>query len=301
MSDRSTYQSRTRKALGLLWRSVVVAVGYLVALMIGGVITEVLGLPIPPLAAGVDPFQVFVFEFLSGLLIGLCLGPLSARLRLPMAQRAGLLFVVLFILNSLINVIEALFFTTMPLGEQLTGLVTSAVGHVGLALLLAFLFRPAAVERGLLTALRESLGQRRWSSWTWRFLAAGALYFPIYFFFGMLISPIVTPYYLQMDMGLTVPGFEVIVPLELFRGLLYALTLFLLIGTLRGSRRSVAFWVILTLCVLGSWAPMLMVAWWPVTLRVTHGVEITADCIVHGLVVVWLLWTPTAGGENTLG
>jgi hypothetical protein len=295
MSDKSSHQSLVRRALGLLWRSLVVGLGYTVAIMIGGMITQVLGLPAPSLPAGVDPTQMLLIMFLSGVLIGLTLGPLAKRLTLPMLQRFGVLFLLLFVLNNLINTIEALFFTTMPVAEQVTGLVDSGVGHVGLALLLAVLFQPPSVERGLLIALRETLGQRRWISWAWRILLAGVLYVPIYLFFGMLIAPIVTPYYVEMDMGLQVPGFEVMLPLEAFRGLLYVLTLFPLVVVLRGSRRSLAFWIVLTLCVLGSWQPMLSVAWWPVILRVTHGLEITADSIVHGLVIALLLWTPVPG------
>jgi len=301
MPDKSTHQPSVRSVLGLLVRSLVVGLGYTVAVMIGGMITQVLGLPTPSLAAGVDQTQMLVGIFLSGVLIGLTLGPLTRRLTLPMAQRAGLLFVVLFILNALINVIEALFFTTIPATEQLTGLVTSAVGHAGLALLLAVLFRPPSVERGLLTALRQTLSQRPWTSWAWRFFLAGFLYVPIYLFFGIIISPIVLPYYQDLGMGLTVPGFEVMVPLEVFRGLLYVLTLFPLIAVLRASRWRVALLIVLTLCVLGSWQPMLLVAWWPVTLRLTHGLEITADSIVHGLAIVWLLWTPAAGGPAEPG
>ncbi len=298
MSAKSTNQSRARSALGLLWRSLVAGLGYTVAIMIGGMITQVLGLPTPSLPAGVDPTQMLLIMLLSGVLIGLTLGPLTKRLTLPMAQRAGVLFLLLFVLNNLINIIEALFFTTMPVGEQVTGLVDSGIGHVGLALLLAVLFRPPTVARGLLTALQETLGQRQWTSWAWRIFLAGVLYAPIYLFFGMLIAPIVTPYYQEMDMGLTVPGFEIILPLEVFRGLIYALTLFPLVAVLRGSRRSLAFWIVLTLCVLGSWQPMLSVAWWPVTLRLTHGLEITADSIVHGLIIAWLLWTPVTSRRS---
>ena len=83
-------------------------------------------------------------------------------------------------------------------------------------------------------------------------------------------------------------------PLEVFRGLLYVLVLFPLVAVLRGSRWSVAFWIVLTLAVLGSWQPMLQAGWWPLTVRLTHGLEITADSIVHGLIIVWLLRTPAA-------
>jgi hypothetical protein len=292
MSDPQTSESGFRRALGLLWRSLVIGLGYTVAVMIGGMITQALSLPTPSLTGVVDQGMITVAMFLSGVLFGLTLGPLSLRIRVPGGQRAVLLFAVIFVLNALINVIEALFFTTIPVAEQITGLITSAIGHAGLALLLVVLFRPPSVERGLLSALGESLSHRPWTSWTWRFFLAGLLYVPIYLFFGMIIAPIVLPYYQQLGMGLVVPGFEVILPLEVFRGLLYALTLFLLVAALRGGRWSTAFWIVLTLAVLGSWQPMLVAVWWPATLRLTHGLEITADSIVHGLVIAILLWTP---------
>jgi len=301
VSDRTNDQSAVRSALGLLWRSLVVALGHTVAVIIVGILAQILGLPTGLVPTGVDQTQVLMGTFLAGLLVGLTLGPLTRRLTLPTAQRAVLLFVLLLMLSSVINFVDALFFTTTPVGEQVTGVVTSGVGYVGLALLLAVLFGPEVVERGLLTALRESLGQRGWTSWTWRFLLAGFLGIPIYLFFGLLVSPIVVPYYDGLGLELMIPGFGVILSLAVFRGLLYVLTLFPLVAVLRGSRRSVAFWVILTLAVLAAWAPLLSVTWWPVTLRLAHGLEITADSIVHGLIIVWLLWRPAVGGRAEPG
>ncbi len=303
MSDKSVGQSAVRSALGLLWRGLVVALGYTVAVTIGGILTEILGLPILSVAAEIDQTQMLVGIFLAGLLVGLTLGPLSRRLALPTAQRAVLLFMLLFMLGSVINFIETLFFTTTPVAEQVTDVVTSGVGYVGLALLLALLFPPEAVERGLLTALRQSLVQRGWTSWTWRFLLAGFLYMPTYLLFGLVVSPIVVPYYDRADLGLELvtPGFGVMLPLAVFRGLLFVLTLFPLIAVLRGSRRSVAFWVILALVVLAAWQPLLLAVWWPVPLRLAHGLEITADSIVHGLIIVGLLWAPALGGPAEPG
>ena len=157
MVKETTRQISVRSALGVLWRSLVIGLGYTLATMIGGMAAGVLGLPLPEVASRMDPTQALLTTFLSGLVIGLTLGPLSTRLTLPTAQRAGLLFTVIFTLNSLLSVIEALFFTTVPAAEYLYTLVTSAIGHAGLAVLLALLFRPASVERGLLTALRETL------------------------------------------------------------------------------------------------------------------------------------------------
>jgi hypothetical protein len=291
MAEQVSRQTHVRSPLGFVWRALLVGLGYTLATMIGGIIVQAIGLPVPEIAGRVDPTQALVTTFLVGVVIGLTLGPLASRLTLPTVQRAGLLFVVLFILNSLINTIEGLFFTTIPAGEQLYGLVGAAVGHAGLAVLMALLFRPVSAERGLLTSLRETLNRRRWASWAWRFGLAGFLYLPTYFLFGLLIYPTVRPYYEDPSLGLNlvVPSPEVVLPLEVGRGLLFVLTLFPLIAVLCRPRRSLAFWLGMTIVVLGAVAPMLQATWFPLTMRVVHGLEITADSIVHGILIAWLL------------
>ena len=168
-----------------------------------------------------------------------------------------------------------------------------AFGQVAIAILLTLLFRPQQLGPGLLTRLRETLGQRTGVSWALRFGLAALSYLPIYFAFGMIVAPFVLPYYNNPDLGLhlVVPGFGVILPLEIGRGLLYALTLFPLIAVLRGGVWSKAFWVGLTIAVLGSWVPMLQAPGWPLVLRMAHGLEITADAFVQGFVLTWLLAT----------
>lgn len=291
MAEQVIRQIRVHRPLGVLWRALVVGLGYTVVTMIGGMVIQILALPLPEMANQVDATRSLVTTFLAGLVIGLILGPLATRLTLPTAQRAGLLFVVLFVLNSLINVMEALFFTTIPAAEQVSGLLSAALGQAGLAILLALLFQPTFVERGLLTALRETLGQRRWTSWVWRIGLAGFLYLPTYFLFGLLIYPIVQPYYEDPNLGLNlvVPGPEIVLPLEIGRGVLIVLALFPLIAVLGCPRWSLAFWLGMTLVVLGSVAPMLQATWWPLTMRVVHGLEIAADSIVHGILIAWLL------------
>lgn len=279
------------RAIGVLGRSLVVAVGYVLVLIIGGMALRATGLPVPAMAAQIDPGQFLLTSFIAGLVIGLTLGPLATRLTLPAHERAGLLFGLLVMLASVINMIEALFFTTDTTFRQAYTLLSIAINDAGLAILLTWLFRPAAVDRRLLAALRSTLATRPWAAWIWRILLAGLLYVPIYLFFGSLIAPIVLPYYTNPDLGLglVIPGFEVILPLEAGRGLLYVLTLFPLVALLPGSRRSLAFWLGLTLAVLGAVWPMLQTSWFPLTMRVVHGLEISADSFVHAAVIAWLL------------
>jgi hypothetical protein len=295
--------SRLSRFAGLLARSLIVGVGFAFALMLGGMTMNILGLPLPSLGRQPKPFQSLVSSLIAGVLMGLTLGPLSSRLKLPFFGRAILWLLLLLVLNGLINTIEAVFFTTISHGQLVSSLAILAFGQVAVALLLTMLFRPQETGLGLLARLRETLAQRTGASWTWRFGLASLSYLPIYYLFGMIVAPFVLPYYDNPDLGLnlTVPGIGVIVPLEIARGLVYALTLFPLIAVLRGSYWSRALWVGLTIAVLGSWVPMLQAIFWTPVLRLAHGLEITADAFTQGFVLTWLLAHPYETYQALIG
>jgi hypothetical protein len=268
--------------------------GFAFALMIGGMTMNILGLPLPSFGTQPKPFKSLVSSVVAGTLTGLTLGPLSSRLKLPFFGRACLWLILLLVLNGLINMIEALFFTTIPRAQLASSATILAFGQVAVALLLTLLFRPHETRPGLITRLRETLAQRTAVAWAWRFGLASISYLPIYYTFGMIVAPFVLPYYDNPDLGLnlTVPGIGVILPLEISRGLLYALTLFPLIAVLRGDHWSRALWVGLTIAVLGSWVPMIQALHLTPVLRLAHGLEITADAIAQGFVLTWLLAPP---------
>jgi hypothetical protein len=299
MSPAYRWVSLSRVA-GLLGRSLIVGVGFAFALMIGGMTMNILGLPLPSLGRQPRPFLSLVSSLIAGVLMGLTLGPLGTRLNLPLLGRACLWLLLLLVLNGLINTIEAFFFTTIPHAQLASSLAILGFGQLAVALLLALLFRSQRTRPGLLARLGETLAQRTSASWSWRFGLAAISYVPIYYLFGMIVAPFVLPYYDNPDLGLnlTVPGIGVILPLEIGRGLLYALTLFPLIAVLRGSYWSRAFWVGLTIAVLGSWVPMLQAVFWTPALRLAHGLEITADAFVQGFVLTWLLEPPNPASEG---
>jgi hypothetical protein len=295
VSDQKSNTRHMQKIFDLLWRSVAVGAGYLVVSQVGNFVARLSRMPSLSLWNPIALDWSLLTVFGSGVLFGLTLGPLASRLQMRALSRIGILFTTLFVLNALINNIEGFFFTTLTAGEWASSMLSSAVNHAGLAVLVALIFRPSSANRGLPEILREILGRRGWLDWLWRFILAGLIYIPVYFFFGMIVFPFVKPYYLNQALGLrlTIPGLDVILPLEAVRGLIYALTLFPLIAVLRAnssrSRYRLAFWVMLALAVLGSWQPMLIATFWPPALRLAHGLEITGDSIVYGLIVVWLM------------
>jgi hypothetical protein len=89
-------------------------------------------------------------------------------------------------------------------------------------------------------------------------------------------------------MGLTIPSFTVMIPLEFFRGFLYVLALFPILAALRARRMQVYLATVSLLYVAGALIPFLSVSGFPIQMRIFHGVEILADCIAYGCVLVYL-------------
>jgi len=119
------------------------------------------------------------------------------------------------------------------------------------------------------------------------------IYSPIYFTFGALVSPFVIPYHTNFSLGLAIPSFNVILPLEIVRGFLYVLALLPLLAILKIRNRYPYFRVVTLLYVLGTLIPFLLspleILPSPVPLRIFHGLEILADSFVYGAAIVTLL------------
>ncbi len=290
-----TYRS---SPLRLVWRSLAAGLAYIVSIISAGAAQQALGIPVPESARQIEPATALVGSFVSGVVMTLVLGPLAGRLALPVVEASGVLFVLIFVLNSFLSMVEAVFFTAFITSDQLLD-PSNVVPALILAVLVAWLFRPAVPQQRLLPALGAMLARRRPLDWAWRFAAAGLIYVPIYLFFGRLVAPVAAPFYRDAGStwGLILPGFDVILPLEVARGLAFVLAVFPLVALLPGSWSKRGLWIGLVIAALGSWAPLLGSPLLPPTLRVVHGIEITADAFVHGLAIAWLL-VPRSGTDR---
>ncbi len=294
----NTYPHRTFGPLAVLWRSLVAGAGYVLATMLGGLVVQALNLSIGDLATQVDPNLMLVGTFGAGVLMTLAVEPLVRRLNIDTVRRTVVVFSLILLLSSVLNTVEALFFTTLPAQTQLAATVVMGVASLVLAVLLVVLFPPLLPAQSMAALYHEAFQQRGWLNWTARIVLAGLLFVPIYWTFGSLIAPIVLPYYTTPDLGLglTVPAPGTILALEVARGLLFVLVVFPVVALWRESRRSLALMLGLTMAALIGWGPLMQGVQLPALLRVVHGTEITVDSLVHAAVIAWLLgvteWKP---------
>ncbi len=287
------------RMLGLLGRAIAGGLVYIFGVMLGGAITSSLGMPILAPLTELSPATLLLSSFASGTILGLVFGLLAVRLALPRFQLISVLFVLLLILNAGINALEAFFFTTATAEELASGVLTSAFGHLVLAVFIGLSFPPEAPRADFWGSLRQAIRRRARLDWLWRFSLASVLYLPVYWIFGLAAYAAVGSYYedaaLELGLALRAPGAGVVVPLELIRGLIFALTLFPVALLIRRRGTGLAIWIALVIAASGAWAPMVQASWLPPVMRLTHGMELTATAIVQGGVIAWLFAPPAVG------
>lgn len=230
-------------------------------------------------------------NFIAGLALALVLSLIIFRLPLKRALRVSVIWLALFVVQEFSNLVEGLFFTTfLPtislfFAASLIGLVVTFVE----ALLAGILWVPGTPVKPFSKEIKVYFEGNSWSSWVARIALASLLYFPIYFTFGAMISPFVIPYYQNSSLGLTIPSFTVIIPLEFARGFLYVAALLPIIALMKASRKYVYAGTAGLLYIAGAFVPFLTSNVLPIQLRIFHGLEILGDCIVYGAVLVLLL------------
>jgi len=276
-----------RKIWGITWRSVIVGVGYLLTLIAIGVMSRILGIQV---SGGPGSESILVWVLISGIVMGLLLGPLASQM--PASRwRHFLVWASVIFFNMGSVAIEGAFFApalvSIPLpvlfGQQL---LASAMA----ALLITLLFS----SPGKTASLIELLRLRPWYSWAWRFVVSSLSYLLFYFTFGALNYTLVTgPYYASHVGGLTVPAPELVLTAETIRAPLITLSVVLFVFSLQTTRRQLALMTGWTLFWIGGVVPLLLrVNALPLPLLAASGVEIFFQNFLTGAVAAWLFWTP---------
>ncbi|MCW3991964.1 MAG: hypothetical protein NWE79_04600 [Candidatus Bathyarchaeota archaeon] len=290
----STISHPSLSIVGLIWRSLVVGLIYVITFMVTPSLGSLIGVAFD-VPTGVDPTIGLLSMFVGGTLIGLVTGPISTKLTLPRAQRIGVLFLVLFMWAFGINAVDTFLFTTYSIPFQAFLIIMNLIVNLVLGISIGVLFPPMQTGTGFTAEVKSYFSQRRGKSWLWRFALAAVLFYPIYMFFGLVFSPLTVPYYNmpELGLGLVIPNVlsPVFISIEIGRGLAYALIAVPLLAVLRMPKWRLGLWMGLILAIVGGVVLMLLQWAWPLPLRLGHGVEIVCDSFAQGLMMAWLLWS----------
>lgn len=232
--------------------------------------------------------QLFFFA-LGYLLVSVNLSWIQGEMRLGLPGLTTVLWLNFFMVGSFSNMIEGYFFTEVfESGTMFIMGVLVVLFFSGVQASLASLLLERG-ERKLRTCLVEYFAEADAFRWFKRVAMGTLSYFPIYFFFGMLVFPFVEPYYSDPSMGLVVPPFTVIIPVEVLRGLLYVVTLLPMAASLGSNRRNNALAFAGMLFIVGAFIPLLGDQGLPSQIIPYHLAEIFSDSVVYGYVLARVL------------
>ena len=232
-------------------------------------------------------------SLLSGFILSFFLTWLVSLMKLQRLHIFALIWLNLFIVRYFSNMVEGYFFTSVfvSLNDFLSKVFTTLIVTLIEGAITCFLLTTKDTK-SLAASIREHLSTRSKGSWIIRFVAGSVIYFPIYFLFGALISPFIIEYYSESSLGLKIPSFTVIIPLEFFRGFLYVVTLLPIIATVKDGKGTSFIVPASILFILGAFIPLIaeaVEASLPLEIIPFHLLEILADSLVYGFALSRIL------------
>ncbi len=268
------------------WRIPACTVVLVVGQMLGVALVSALGLELPAIPGGVEEGPQSLMIFPWGFVLALAMAGIAVGLAGRRWERWAILATFIYVIHGVGNAIETVIFTT--LGGQLATVVLhlppSVLGGLAVALLFA-----APSDEGF-----SGRTAAFFSGWKPGKLAArlglAVLAFPFfYLLFGMMIAPIVTPYYDRLDFLITPPMQTILKVLFLRSVLLLLVSLPVIIGW-QASRGKLIVALGIGHFVAVGLAGLILAPFFPPVLRWTHGVEILADSVCYAAALVWLLF-----------
>lgn len=264
-----------------------VVVGYAVTLIVADAAAALLTAS-GDVGAATERLQVRV---LGGLLLGVTLGPIAARM--PGSRRRHVLvWWVLIYLSTVGVVIEGRAFAPnlVPLSAIPWDLASQAVVATVVAALLAVAYVPKTGDGASVPKLP---GARRLFA---GLLAGTITYAVLYFLVGALNYAFVTgPYYEQSVKGLINPPLQVVVVVFLVRGALLSISLIPLVRTVSNPRQR-AWMSALSVAVLAGFLPLLtQVGRLPSIVLLASSYEIVLQVCPAAVVIAALLGKDASG------
>ncbi|MCZ7357910.1 MAG: hypothetical protein O8C66_03850 [Candidatus Methanoperedens sp.] len=230
-------------------------------------------------------FSFTLIPVFEGFVLAIFLAWFISKVDLKPRSAFILIWFSLFMIGFFNNLLEAYFFTKVYQSESL---IMAILISLFISLLESasaiFLLRPEG-SNDITAALKSHIRSRTASSWVKRIIAASAVYFLIYFIFGLMVSPFVMPYYSQPSSGLVIPSITLMIPLELLRGFIYAVVLLVVFAGIKTEQRLNFAVASALLYIPGAFLPLIssmMSLSFISAVAPYHMVEILADSVVYG-------------------
>jgi hypothetical protein len=269
-----------------LFKLAICWIAFIAAAIVSGIISRIFHLPSITLPGGMSIQSMFLAQLVGGVVLVVGLYPLARGLAARGVVRAAAIGGFLLMGFGLNGLIETRIFTHFLDG----GIGGSVAFYAALA---AFLGAAIGFSFGS-NGQPTGFARRTLLAWLWRGAVAWLAWPVTYFFFGMCIAPVVTPYYRAGIAGLQLPSsVAVIFGVQLIRSVFFLSTSLPFVALWKGSRRSLWFTLGLAHAFTIGIFGLVGAAWLPMVLRVVHSVEITGDSFAYaGLLVLLFAAAP---------
>jgi len=263
-------------------RIVLAALGYIIGSMVGGMLAIGLHLTPPAALPGTSRAADMKSLIVTAIILACGLAPLASGLAGTIALRWAALGTLIYVACGVNTVIELSIFARSFQGSY--------------SFLLAMYFVPAVLAAAALACWPGASQQRPVSQgfgvagWFWRLSAAWLAFPVIYFLFGMMVGPIVIKYYTSGFAGLTIPPMSVIIRTQLLRSALFLGVSLPVVLLWSKSRRGLFVLLGIAHASLVGLMGLVAAYWMPMTMRVAHSLEITADSFVYAAVLTLLFF-----------
>lgn len=227
--------------------------------------------------------QRVILVALSGFLVGYFLDPLARVVHGSFWKRFGTIFLIIFSLGCVSNVLETiLYLPAIAIAGTIGG---GFIQAIILAATLVGITKPSS-ENKKTDALMFSIYNR-----TIFVIVLALIWIPIYFFFEALDTPIV--HFLENNSRdlFSHPALGSMLGLEFIRGIVHALVLLIIVILARGNQKLIWLWGSLAIAIFNGWVPILPTSTLPFGIRIANGVEITLSSIaLAGIASFLYMW-----------
>jgi hypothetical protein len=261
---------------------------YAIGIIVGGPLASLLGLPPRVVPEGIDIALVGAISLAEGPLIALALMFVARGLAGNLAARTFALTLLTWLAYTVNTQLEASLFSTFRNGfwpSVAAGLPPALFS----SMLVAWFYPPAATQSGMFAAWRSFFAHRSPIAWAWRLALAAIAFMPVYWLFGLMVTPFTLTYYEQGMFGLALPGLDALLPVLCLRSLIFLVACLPIIAAWQRTNRGLSLRLGFALFVLVGALGMLVAVWMPLSVRLPHTLEIFADEYTYAALLVLLL------------
>jgi hypothetical protein len=278
---------------------VLCGLAYAIGIIAGNFLPLLLSLPPVVVPNGIDVALVGAITLAEGPLAALALAFVARGLAGSLIARTFALTLLTWLAYTVNTQLEASLFTIFRNGFW-PAVVAGLPPALFLSVVVAWLYPPAATQLGMFAAWRAFIGRRSPAAWAWRLALAAIAFMPVYWLFGLMVTPFTLAYYEQGMFGLALPSVDALLRVLALRSLIFLVACLPIIASWQMPNRSLSLRLGFALFVLVGALGMLVALWMPLSVRLPHTLEILADEYTYAALLVVLLARPAPAAKPAL-